>query len=94
MSCCQVLDSLDDQLDDLETQLSYIDGEVADRRSALEQLQQRRSQLEDAGQRYGAPALRAALGVALEAVGQRAAQVGTSAVSVQWGTGPPAWPLL
>ncbi|GIL72700.1 hypothetical protein Vretifemale_2936, partial [Volvox reticuliferus] len=71
----QVLDSLDDQLDDLETQLSYVTGELADRRGLLSQLQRRREQMQQRSKGMGAAGLRLALAAATEAVGQRAFQV-------------------
>ncbi|KAG2499337.1 hypothetical protein HYH03_002913 [Edaphochlamys debaryana] len=71
----QVADSLDDQFEDLETQLSYVKGELADRRAELRRLQRRREALAEQVAELGPGGLRVALTEATEAVAQRAYQV-------------------
>lgn len=72
----QVVDSLDDQLDALETQLVYVAGELVDRRGALEQLQRRRAAVQQRATELGPAVLRLVLGAITEVVGQKAYQVG------------------
>ncbi|GFR41254.1 hypothetical protein Agub_g1929, partial [Astrephomene gubernaculifera] len=71
----QLLDAIDDQLEDLDTQLSYVVGELADHRGSLAQLQRRREQLQQRCGGMSAEGLRLALAAATEAVGKRAFQV-------------------
>lgn len=69
------MDSLDDARDDLDTQLSYVAGELADRRGAAERLRRLRDQLLGLGGEVGAEGLRLALEAAAEAVGHRSYRV-------------------
>ncbi|KXZ56679.1 hypothetical protein GPECTOR_1g611 [Gonium pectorale] len=71
----QVADALEDQLEDVDTQLSYIDGELSDRRQQLAGLHRRRQQQEARGESMSAAGLRLALAAAADAVEQRAFQV-------------------